>query len=225
MMSQSSSMPDLKSLPPYDLVVLGSGVLAFIASFFPYYGASVSGSLAGVGNFGSSSSSVTAWHSYSTLGLLLVLIGTIGAGAAIFARDSLPSLPVDARWAAAGLCVLGAFLYLIRLFTLPSRHANLGAGISVSEGVKWGGYFLLVIVLVNAAAAVMSALSSDAPVPWAGTTAGAGDGSASWSVTPPSPTAPPPPPAAQAPAAPPAPPVSPAPPAAPPSFPPTDPTP
>jgi hypothetical protein len=187
-MSQSENLPDVRSLPPYDLVVLGSGVLAFIASFFPYYGASVSGSVPGVGSFGSSSTSVTAWHSYSTLALLLIFIGTIAAAAAIFARDSL-NMPVDARWAAAGLCALGAFLYLIRLFTLPSHHVTLGAGISASEGVRWGGYLLLIIVLVNAAAAVMGALSSDAPAPWAQPTA-SGGGVPSWSMSPPTATPP-----------------------------------
>jgi hypothetical protein len=160
---------------------------------------------------------VTAWHSYSTLALLLVLFGTLAAAVAMFARESIPSLPVDARWGAAGLCVLGAFLYVIRLFTLPSRRANLGAGISVSAGVRWGGYLLLIIVLVNAAAAVMSALTSDAPVPWAGMTA-PGGGSASWSMTPPSST--PPPTAPASPEPPPAAPASPEPP----SATPTDPT-
>jgi hypothetical protein len=166
-MSQSSSTPDLKSLPPFDLVVLGSGVLAFIVSFFPYYGAHVSGSITGIGNIGGGSSSVSAWHSYSTLALLLILLGTIVAGAGIFAKNSLPNLPIGARWIAAGLCALGALLYLIRLFTLPHHHVSLGQGLSASEGVKWGGYLLLIIVLVNAAAAVMGALASDEPVPWA----------------------------------------------------------
>jgi Family of unknown function (DUF5336) len=167
-MSQSNPTPDLKSLPPFDLGVLVTGVLAFIVSFFPYYGAKVSGSVAGVSvsSLGSTSASVSAWHSYSTLGLLLILLGTIVAAVTIFARSSLPDLPVGARWIAAGLCSLGALLYLIRLFTLPSHHENLGAGISASEGVKWGGYLLLIIVLANAACAVISALSSDEQVPW-----------------------------------------------------------
>jgi hypothetical protein len=167
-MSQSNSMPDIKSLPPFDLGVLVTGVLAFIVSFFPYYGAKVSGSVAGVSvaSLGSTSASVSAWHSYSTLGLLLILLGTIVAAVTIFAKSSMPDLPVGARWIAAGLCSLGALLYLIRLFTLPHHHENLGGGISVSEGVKWGGYLLLLIVLANAACAVISALSSEEQVPW-----------------------------------------------------------
>jgi hypothetical protein len=161
-------MPDFKSLPPFDLAILATGVLAFIVSFFPYYGAKVSGSVSGVSvsDFGNASSSVSAWHSYSTIGLFLVLLGTAVAAATIFAKNSLPDLPVGPRWIAAGFCALGALLYLIRLFTLPHHSASLGEGIKVSEGVKWGGYLLLIIVLANAAAAVVSALSSDEAVPW-----------------------------------------------------------
>jgi hypothetical protein len=166
-MSQTRSMPDIKSVPPFDLAVLVTGLLAFIVSFFPYYGAHVSGSVNGinVGSFGDASASVSAWHSYSTVALLLILAGTIVAGIAIFAR-TLPDLPVGLRWVAAGLCALGALLYVIRLFTLPHHHASFGGGLSASEGVKWGGYLLLIIVLANAAAAVMSALRSEEPVPW-----------------------------------------------------------
>lgn len=175
-MSQSSSMPDIKSLPPFDLAVLVSGVLVFIVSFFPYYGASVSGSVAGVnvGSFGNTSASVSAWHSYSTLALLLILLGTIVAAVTIFMRSSVPDMPIGPRWIAAGLCTLGALLYLLRLFTLPHHKESLGVGFTASEGVKWGGYLLLLIVLVNAAAAVISALSSEEQVPWqqAGSTGG-----------------------------------------------------
>jgi hypothetical protein len=166
-MSQTRSMPDIKSLPPFDLAVLVTGVLAFIVSFFPYYGAHVSGSVNGVNvsSFGDASASVSAWHSYSTVALLLILAGTVAAGIAIFA-SSQPDLPIGLRWVAAGLCALGALLYVIRLFTLPHHSASLGAGLSASEGVKWGGYLLLVIVLANAASAVMSALRSEEAVPW-----------------------------------------------------------
>jgi hypothetical protein len=170
-MSQSSSVPDVRSLPAYDLTVLGTGVLAFIFSFFPYYGVSVSGSLSGssLSGLGNQSRSITAWHSYSTLALLLIIFGTVAAAAAIYARDALPDLPIGARWIAAGLCALGALLYLIRLFTLPHHsitESEAGFTFHASEGVRWGGYLLLIVVLANAAAAVMSALSSDEPVPW-----------------------------------------------------------
>ena len=198
-MSQPNSMPDLKSLPPFDLAVLGTGLLAFIVSFFPYYGVSVSGSAGGINvdSFGASTS-VSAWHSYSTLALLLILAGTIVAALAIFMRGSMPDLPIGMRWIAAGLCSLGALLYLIRLFTLPHHHVQITTGISASEGVKWGGYLLLIIVLANAAAAVISALSSDEQVPWQqmGTMGGGTTAAPPMGSPPPAaPPMPPPPPA------------------------------
>ncbi len=199
-MSQSSTAPGMNSTPPYDLVVLGTGLAAAIASFFPWWGTNYSGPLPAFDNLATPVSD-TAWHSYSTLGLLLIFIGTIYTAAVIFARDQLPEMSFDARWPAAGVCALGAFLYLIRLFTLPHRHINFGDGVSASEGIRWGGYLLLIIVLVNAAAAVMGALSSDEPTPWAHS--GAGGGMQSWSTAAPGSTAPPPPAATMPPPVPP----------------------
>lgn len=211
-------MPDIRSLPPFDLAVLVTGVLTFIVSFFPYYGASVSGTVSGVNisTLGDTSKSVTAWHSYSTLALLLVLLGTIIFAVAIFAQSSTPELPIGLRWIGAGVCVLGALLYVIRLFTLPHHHVSLGAGLSASEGVKWGGYLLLVIILANAVCAVMSAMRSDENAPWQPATATGGAPVDGGPVD-----APPvsyPPPAAESPAAAPAaaPPAAAPPPAAPP---------
>ena len=158
------SMPDIKAMSPVDLTVLASGVLAFIFSFFPYYGAHATGSVGGV-RVASFGKNFTAWHSWSTLALLLILAGTIVAALAIFTVATV-ELPVGPRWIAAGLCSLGALIYLIRLFTLPHHHVNFGEGVSASEGVKWGGYLLLVVVLVNAVAAVLGALRSEEQVPW-----------------------------------------------------------
>jgi hypothetical protein len=207
-------MPNFKSLPPFDLGILVTGLLTFIVSFFPYYGAKVSGSVAGVnvGSFGSTSASVSAWHSYSTVALLLILLGTIVAAIVIFASGSVPQMPIGGRWLAAGLCSLGALLYVIRLFTLPHHHESFGGGFSATEGVRWGGYLLLIIVLANAASAVISALASDEAVPWQSAGSGGGFGSSMGTPPPPAPpmaeppmTAPPmapEPPAGDAPTAP-----------------------
>jgi hypothetical protein len=160
-----SSMPDLKALPPFDLGILIAGVLVFIVSFFPYYGASSSGATIAGQTIGGQSTSVTAWHSYSTLALLLLLLATGVAAVAIFAAGSAPKLPIGLRWIAAGLSALGGLLYVIRLFTL-THHSESFAGVKISEGVRWGGYLLLLIVLVHVACSVISAMSSDEEVPW-----------------------------------------------------------
>jgi hypothetical protein len=150
-------MPDLKSLPPFDLAILGGGLLTFIASFLPWYGFKFSGVT--IGNFheGGASGSVSAWHSYSTLALLLVFVGVAFAAVAIFSPTSLPTLPVGPRWIAAGLVSLGTLLELLRLLTV--HHGD-------GYGIRWGGYFLALVMIATAAAAVISALSSDEAVPW-----------------------------------------------------------
>jgi hypothetical protein len=163
--SSRSAMPDLKSLPPFDLGILIAGVLIFIVSFFPYWGVSSSGASVGNIKIPGASASVTAWHSYSVLALLLLLLATGVAAVAIFAASSAPNLPIGLRWITAGLSTLGGLLYVIRLFTLP-HHGGSEFGVSIHEGVKWGGYLLLLIVLVHVACSVISALSSDEPVPW-----------------------------------------------------------
>jgi Family of unknown function (DUF5336) len=161
-----SAMPDLRSLPPFDLGILIAGVLIFIVSFFPYYGASTSGAPTIIGeSLGNLKRTVTAWYSYSTVALLLLLLATAVAAVAIFASASVPRLPVGLRWITAGLSALGGLLYVIRLFTLQHGSQSF-VGVKVTAGVKWGGYLLLLIVLVHVACSVISALSSDEPVPW-----------------------------------------------------------
>lgn len=157
-MSQSRPMPNLKAVPRLDLAVLGGGVLTFIFSFLPWYGSS--GVTIGGRHFGGAS--VTAWHSYSTLALLLSLVGLALAAITIFSLASMPTLPVGPRWITAGLFSLAALLELIRILTL--HH---GDGV----GVRWGGYLLLIVMLATAAASVMAALGSGEDVPWQARTA------------------------------------------------------
>jgi hypothetical protein len=158
-------MPDLRSLPPFDLGILIAGVLIFIVSFFPWYGVSSSGSSVGGFKVPGINASENAWHSYSVLALLLLLLATGVAAVAIFAASSAPQLPIGLRWIVAGLSALGGLLYVIRVFTLP-HHSQSIAGFSASEGAKWGAWLLLVVVLVHVACSVISALSSDEQVPW-----------------------------------------------------------
>jgi Family of unknown function (DUF5336) len=157
LMSNTSPASSFKSLPPFEQGVLVTGVLAFIVSFFPWYGFSFKGVSINGSTIGGGSYTISAWHSYSTLALLLVLAATIVAAIAIFAPDTLSSLPIGARWLVAGLSVLAVLIELLRLLTL--HH---GDGLSI----KWGGYLLALVMIANAVCAVISALSSDEVVPW-----------------------------------------------------------
>jgi hypothetical protein len=163
--SSSSALPDLRSLPPFDLGILIAGVLIFIVSFFPWFGVSSSGTSVGGFTVPGINASENAWHSYSVLALLLLLLATGVAAVAIFAAGATPQLPIGLRWITAGLSALGGLLYVIRVFTLP-HHSTGIAGFKASEGAKWGAWLLLIVVLVHVACSVISALSSDEQVPW-----------------------------------------------------------
>src|SRR5436305_13957785 len=80
---------NVRELPRNDQGVLAAGVLAFIASLFPYYGVSVHS----LGVNGSSSTS--AWHSYATLALLLVIAAPPVAALQASARASLATTGVS----------------------------------------------------------------------------------------------------------------------------------
>src|SRR3954451_815915 len=146
---------DIKSLPRNDQGVLAAGVLALIASFFPFYGASV--------NFGgiSGSSSINTWHSYATLGILLVLAATALAAEQGFAGSSLPEMPVTANFVVAALSALGALLIIVRGFTYDTASAP-----GASVGLKWGAYVVMILCLAQVAFAVMRLRAAGEPMPW-----------------------------------------------------------
>jgi hypothetical protein len=163
-MSSTSPVDTFKNLQPFEQGVLVSGVLAFIVSFFPWYGYSFKGVKIGNTSIGGGSYTISAWHSYSTLALLLVFAATAVVAVAILSPGVLSGLPIGARWLAAGLSVLGLLLELLRLLTL--HH---GDGL----GIKWGGYLLALVMIANAACTVVTALTSGEDVPWQKSAAGA----------------------------------------------------
>jgi hypothetical protein len=142
----SSSTPDFKALSRHDQIALGSGVLVFIASFLPWYGASGGGV----------SVSVTAWHGLAAFGLILLLLSLFVTAAELFAKDSLPELPVKYPLVEAGLAGLGALFVIIKSFDLPS-----GGGFGVDYGLRWGGYILIILAIVQAGINVMRALHAN----------------------------------------------------------------
>jgi len=146
---------DIKNLPRNDQAVLGLGVLAFIASFFPFYGVSVK-----FGGF-RASESINTWHSYAVLGILLVLAATLLAAAQVFAASSLPSMPVSANFLVAALAAVGTLLIILRGFTYDSAS---GPGASV--GLKWGFWVMLIVCVAQVVFAVMRLRDSGESMPW-----------------------------------------------------------
>lgn len=149
----------MRQLPRNDQLFLGAGVLVFIASFLPWYGVSYNLSFAGVKSSGSAS--INAWHSYATLGLLLILAATIIAAVMVLSANTLPELGVSWNVVVMGLSVAGALLVVIRSLNLPSAS---GPGASV--GLRWGGWVLLIACVAHAVLAVMRMRASGETMPW-----------------------------------------------------------
>jgi hypothetical protein len=126
-----------------DATVLASGVLVFLASFLPRYGVSFPGTAeAGV------TGTTNAWHGLAGLGLILLLLSLVVAAAVPFFGEEVPRLGVNL--AAAALACVGAALVLIRSFSLPSVNVP-----GASVGLKWGGWVLIVLVVVQALLTVL----------------------------------------------------------------------
>ncbi|MDQ1696034.1 MAG: hypothetical protein QOJ03_1387 [Frankiaceae bacterium] len=152
---------DIKNLPRNDQILLGVGILAFIASFFPFWGVSYSGPEAGLLG-GSGSSSVSAWHSYGTLGVLLIIAATALSAVLVFGRSSLPEIPVSWNVVLVGLSALGTILIILRGFTYDSGSIG-----PLDYGLRWGAYVLMILCLAQTALAFLRFRATGEPMPWA----------------------------------------------------------
>ena len=159
---------DLKQINRNDQAILGAGILFLLLSFFaPFYGVSYNGP-----GFGGSAS-VTAWHSYGFLAVLLIIIAVGIVAARVFANASLPKLPIGPNLLVAGLALLGTLLLFLRGLTYKSAS---GGGYSV--GLKWGAWVLYVLAIVVVVFAIMNLRSSGEKVAWDATAMNKGSGGA-----------------------------------------------
>jgi hypothetical protein len=141
---------DLKQINRNDRGILGAGIVAFIASFLPFWGWS------GGGPF-----HTNAWTGYATLGLLLVFVAAGITAARVFGNAKLPTLPVGANLLVAALAALGTLLIILRGYTYP--HVAI-AGASI--GVLWGGYILFIAGIVMTIFAVLNFMASGEKMAW-----------------------------------------------------------
>lgn len=146
---------DWRQLPRTDLGVLATGILAFIVSFLPYYGATVK-----MAGFGEASESVNAWHGTALVGMLLVVAAAVVAAFVAFAPTSLPKIPVSWNFGVLTLSVVGAALVVIRSITLPSGHGV------VDYGIRWGGWLLIVVCVAQAVFAALRFREKGEQLPW-----------------------------------------------------------
>ena len=115
--------------------IIAGGVATIVSFISSYVSVSYDGKVAGV----DLSYGISAWHSYATLGILLVIASTAIIAIKAFAADSLPD-GIPWNLAAFGAAALGLLLLVLRAFTIG------GGGSGVSVGPGWSGYLLFVAV-------------------------------------------------------------------------------
>lgn len=153
---------DWKRLNTLDRVIAVGAVIAFIALFLPWYGASV-------GPFSVSVSGWSAGFSAWAGGLLLTAAGVLAvlrrSGANLGGGRVGPSVLV------LGVAALGLLLVIIRWLSFPTEHAS---GLNYSVGARYGIFIALIVGIAEVVAAVMDMRASGEQMPWATQSAAAG---------------------------------------------------
>ena len=150
---------DLTSLPRIDQAFLGLGLLVFIASFLPWYGYSFNLEFAGVKSSGSDSTN--AWHGLAAFGLLLLIAASAIVIVQLFADATLPRMALSWNVVVLVLTLLGTLFVLVRSFDLPSA-----SGPGVDEGLRWGGYLLIIACVAMSVVAFLRFRASGEALPW-----------------------------------------------------------
>jgi hypothetical protein len=155
-MSADELRSTVQNANPYDLGIIGAGVLAFLLSFFPYYTVSYSGGL-GIGGLSGSGS---AWHGF--FGWFAVLVAL--AAAVILALRLVGIHVLDAQM--TRLAVLGGFALsllclIVAFFVTPGGGCQ---GVKACEDVvdfgRGFGFWATLIVII--AGLVLAFLRKDA---------------------------------------------------------------
>lgn len=148
-MSNSDPMATFKGQSRNEQLFLGGALLAFIFTFLPFEGVSFEGH----------SASESAWHGVAVLACLLVLVALVASAVSVFAKSSVPDLPVSLNLVATGAMALAVLFFIIRWLTLPSYF-------TISEKLFWGGYILLIITIATTVIGVMKMRDAGESMPW-----------------------------------------------------------
>lgn len=146
---------DWKRIQTLDRVIIVGAVVAFIALFLPWYGASVGPFSASVDGW---SAGFSAWAG----GLLLTFAGVL-----VVLRHSGANLAggrVGASILIAAVAALGLLLVIIRWVSFPTYHS---AGFSANVGARYGIFIALIAGIAEVTAAVMAMRASGEQMPWA----------------------------------------------------------
>jgi hypothetical protein len=140
-----------------DLVVMGAGVLIFIDSFLPWWGAKHTG-LADASGW---NAGFGAWFS------IILLIAVAGVTAArVFGGRSMPAVgggAVSWTFLTAAVSALAAIIILLRWLTFPSYGG--------AAATKFGTYLGLIIAIVQAVFGYLSIQAAGEKLPWQNRTA------------------------------------------------------
>ena len=153
---------DMNTVPRNHLGALISFVVALILSFIGSYVTASYDDELGLGDF---DFGVSAWESYATFGMLLLIV----AAAIVAARAFPPQvLPAGVPWQLIALAAaaLGTLLLILRALTWPGE----GAGFSVGPG--WSAYALWVAAIAQTVFTALGFRESGEQAPWQQRTAG-----------------------------------------------------
>jgi hypothetical protein len=142
---------DWKRLSTLDRVIVVGSVVAFIAAFLPWYGASIGPFSASVSGW---SAGFTAWAGSLLLTAAGVLLLLRRSGIKFGLPNVGPSLLV------AGVAALGLLLVIIRWTSLPRYHG-------IDAGARYGLYIGLIAGIAVVVAAVLDLRASGERMPWA----------------------------------------------------------
>ncbi|HWD25282.1 MAG TPA: hypothetical protein VG368_07435 [Acidimicrobiales bacterium] len=146
----------MSKLSPMDRGVAGAAVVALIALFLPWYGASSGVYSASISGFSTS---------YGWLGALLI----VATGAYIVLLRSgakLPSLPAGPGVIVLGASLMGTVIIAIRWISLPRGSAGVSGVTYFSYGPRVGIIIALIAGVVQAACALRLFRASGEALPW-----------------------------------------------------------
>jgi hypothetical protein len=154
---------DVKRYTRQDQIVIGTSLLAFIALFLPWYGASADGF----------SASISGWStSYGWLGGLLVVAGGVIVLLHRAGVIKLPAAPVGPAVLLLGLSAIGTVIVILRWATLPRGGGGV-AGVAVYHyGPGSGIYIALIAGVIQTVVAFTLFRASNETLPWKTNTPG-----------------------------------------------------
>jgi hypothetical protein len=145
---------DVTNLPRNVQIMLGAGLLAFIATFFPFDGIHEHGLGA----------DENAWNGVAgVLGALAITLGFAVAVGQSFAAASLPKLSISWSFITAALGAFATLMFIIHWIALPSATVF---GVHFGLSLQWGGYVEIILCIAFTAVAVMMLRESGEAMPW-----------------------------------------------------------